>query len=34
MLQAHGIFAIFLYNVSDDNYVDGDGDSNDNDIIR
>jgi hypothetical protein len=34
MLQAHGIFAIFLYSVNDDNCVDGDNDSNDNDNIK
>jgi hypothetical protein len=34
MLLAHGIFAIFLYNVNDDNCVDGDDDNNDSDVIK
>jgi len=34
MLLVHGRFAIFLYNVNDHNCVDGDDDSNDNDVTE
>ena len=34
MLLVHGRFAIFLYNVNDDNCVDGDNDSKNNDITK
>jgi hypothetical protein len=34
MLLVHGRLAIFLYKVNDDNRVDGDNDSNDNDITK
>jgi len=34
MLSVNGRFEIFLYNVNDGNCVDGDDDSNDNDITK